>query len=317
MFGPPSRAARRIRTFRAAPFASLCKVCSRLSGGWSCGLPLHAQTDASLLDSFRVPPARLLKQWAGAIASWALTETSRRRIAPVDSGRVYRHRDRGESPESRRARRKREDEESTAGARNPARIVASMPDLLAVASRLRAALLRSLNLCPSLVDAHLACGPHPPRLPPAPEDVAIARQCVCDALNLSPEAGEQHHRSSPLRFRIFEALIESVKDPDWHVAEWLRGGAPLGVTCPVPPGGHFPTIEPGEAPSDAEWARDAPMVDKNHGSFQQPAREQLEQLVEKGFARIYASRAAAEEALGGKCYPAPLGDVVKPLPGGR
>ena len=88
------------------------------------------------------------------------------------------------------------------------------------------------------------------------------------------------------------------------------------MTCPIPPGGHFPPIELEDAPTDADWAREAPVVDKNHGSFQQPAREQLQQLVEKGFARIYSSRAAAEEALGGKCYPAPLGDVVKPLPGG-
>ena len=106
------------------------------------------------------------------------------------AGRVYRHRDRGESPESRKARRKREDEESTAGARNPSRIVNGMPGMLAVASRIRSALLASLELCPALVDCHLACGSDAPRAPPSPEDVAVARREVCGALGLAPEAGE-------------------------------------------------------------------------------------------------------------------------------
>ena len=199
MFGSPTRAARRIRSFGAAPFSALSKVCSRRSSGWSCGQPLHAQTDVCLLDSFRTPPAQLLKRWAGAIAKWALTDTSRRRITAIDSGRVRRHVDRGESPESRKARRRREDEESTAGARNPSRVVAGMPGLLATASRIRAALLRSLELCPTLVDLHLACGSDPPRSAPSSEEVAVARRCVCEALGLPPEAGEQHNPSSPLR----------------------------------------------------------------------------------------------------------------------
>ena len=54
-------------------------------------------------------------------------------------------------------------------------------------------------------------------------------------------------------------------------------------------------------------ARDAPDVDKNHGSFSGPAREQLQQLVDKGFARLYRSRAEAEEALGGQVLPRPPG----------
>ena len=92
---------------------------------------------------------------------------------------------------------------------------------------------------------------------------------------------------------------------------------PLGVTQPIPPGGHFPPVAPEDAPTEQDWVRDAPDVDKSHASFSTPAREQLQQHVDKGFARLYCNRAAAEEALGGKCYPAPLGDVVKVLPGGR
>jgi hypothetical protein len=66
-----------------------------------------------------------------------------------------------------------------------------------------------------------------------------------------------------------------------------------------------------------------PQIRKNHPSFnlldaeeQQPALQQLQALVEEGFGVIYADQEAAEQALGGKCFPAPLGDVVKSNPDG-
>ena len=68
----------------------------------------------------------------------------------------------------------------------------------------------------------------------------------------------------------------------------------------------------------------APVVRKNHPSFAlrdpdgtQPARGELQALLDKGFGRLYGSQAEAERALGGPCYPAPLGDVVKDGPGGK
>ena len=89
------------------------------------------------------------------MAKWALTDTSRSRVAPADGGRIHRHRDRGESPESRKARRKREYEESTAGARNPSKVVSGMPGLLSAATRIRTAILSAMDSCPALVDCHL------------------------------------------------------------------------------------------------------------------------------------------------------------------
>ena len=62
---------------------------------------------------------------------------------------------------------------------------------------------------------------------------------------------------------------------------------------------------------------------KNHPSFnataesgEQPALAQLQELLDLGFARLYSDRSSAEAALGGRCHPAPLGDVVKALPDG-
>ena len=77
-------------------------------------------------------------------------------------------------------------------------------------------------------------------------------------------------------------------------------------------------------PSSVEVLEQAPLLSKNHPSFTatsesgaQPALAQLQELLDLGFARLYSDRASAEEALGGPCYPAPLGDVVKTLPSGE
>ena len=66
-----------------------------------------------------------------------------------------------------------------------------------------------------------------------------------------------------------------------------------------------------------------PPLSGNHPSFNltddkggQPARNELQELVDAGFGRLFASRADAEAALGGPCHPAPLGDVVKLGAGG-
>ena len=68
----------------------------------------------------------------------------------------------------------------------------------------------------------------------------------------------------------------------------------------------------------------APVIKRNHPSFaareadgSQPARAELQGLVEQGFGRLYRTQAEAEQALGGSCHPAPLGDVVKVGADGR
>ena len=97
----------------------------------------------------------------------------------------------------------------------------------------------------------------------------------------------------------------------------------MGVEAPIPKGGHFPAFA-GPEPSPLETFLSAPVVRKNHPSFaaksadgSQPARAELQALLDKGFGRLYRSQAEAEQVLGGRCHPAPLGDVVKDGPGGK
>ena len=127
--------------------------------------------------------------------------------------------------------------------------------------------------------------------------------------------------ASPLRYLLLRAISEEAGDPDKHVTTWLEHGAPLGIEQEIPPGGHFPlhddsTAEPLEVLESAETCRG------NHPSFLaldeqggQPARDQLCELVEQGFGILYTTQSAAEKELGVRCYPAPLGDVVRPVPG--
>ena len=100
------------------------------------------------------------------------------------------------------------------------------------------------------------------------------------------------------------------------------GGRPFGDPLPHSPRRAFP-VGPGCSPSSVEVLEQAPMLEKNHPSFtatsasgEHPALAQLQELLDLGFARLYADRASAEAALGGPCHPAPLGDVVKTLPDG-
>ena len=147
-----------------------------------------------------------MKRLIGLMAQWALTATSRRRVALADGGRIHRHVDRGETPQARKERQDKEDEECTAGARNASDIVATMPETLTTMNLIRDALVEAMRAVPALQDCHLACGESPQRLPPAETDVDTARRLVCAALGLDSEDGQAHHPASPLRYRLFQAF---------------------------------------------------------------------------------------------------------------
>ena len=242
---PAAPTARRI----GAPRASGClaiypsAVWPRRAGGFRAAgraaIPITPRA-ASRIRRVPTPTPLLLQKWAALLAKWALAPTSRSRLQLTSAGRVMRHRDRGESPESRRQRHLREDAACTAGARNPASIVENMPATLAVMSKVRAALLLAIQTFPALRSLHRACGSPASRLPPSDPAVAQARRMVCSAIGLDPKDGELHHPSSPLRYAIFEALVVATGDRDEHPPIWLREGTPLGVLSSIPRGGHFP-----------------------------------------------------------------------------
>merc|ERR1711884_756732 len=81
--------------------------------------------------------------------------------------------------------------------------------------------------------------------------------------------GPSTTRPAPIRYALFEALTDLTGDPDTAPAKWLRDGAPLGVTQPIPAGGHFP-IYAGPPPSPLEVLLNAPVARRNHPSFATP-----------------------------------------------
>ena len=246
MFGSPARGALRLQVFGDLTFAPLSRVCYRTPAGLACGNRLHAQSGfadgAGSPSSARAFPTQFARRFAGVLAQWALTPTSRRRLALTGEGTVHRHVDRGETVEARKARQRREDDECTAGARSPAAIVPHMPKTLEVMSRVRVALFQAMRSTPGLRTCHLACGAAPRRAPPSAADVDVARRAVCTALGIEAARADLHHQASPLRYGLFQALTEATEEKDTAPAEWLRSGAPLGVTQPIPAGGHFPEL---------------------------------------------------------------------------
>ena len=58
-----------------------------------------------------------------------------------------------------------------------------------------------------------------------------------------------------------------------------------------------------------DFLESTPRIDGNHPSFKlleadgsQPALEQLQELIDAGFGRLYADQAAAEGELGARCF---------------
>ena len=97
----------------------------------------------------------------------------------------------------------------------------------------------------------------------------------------------------------------------------------MGLDAPIALGGHFPqqAAQPERRPTDLVPLTDA---DPNHGSFRKTYGSDAEaaglslvrRSVEDGFGELFADRAAAELALGGPVFPAPLGTVSKTKPDG-
>ena len=87
-----------------------------------------------------------------------------------------------------------------------------------------------------------ACGPNPDRAPPLEKSIKKARAKVSEVLGISKRQGESHHLASPWRWKLVDRIQELAGDPDRHVGEWLRDGAPFGVAKEITPGGLLPRI---------------------------------------------------------------------------
>ena len=151
----------------------------------------------------------------------------------------------------------------TAGLRNPARWLAQHPE---VARSVGQALLAARAKDPALRSLHLAGGENPGRVPPPAESIAAARASVAAAVGLQRGEAEGHHSASPWRFNLFRACLALMRDSDHAVVDWLERGAPMGISLPIEPGGHFPRLVEGDVLATEELP--VPQEeDLNHQSF--------------------------------------------------
>ena len=116
-----------------------------------------------------------------------------------------------------------------------------------------------------------------------------------------------------------KAIQERAEDPDTEVTRWLLEGAPFGIAEPIVPGGLFPRIR--EVPTrSALQLQEQDQFVKNHGSFdelvdgEKPALQELQELVDNGFARVCRDEDEAAAWLGARPVISPLGNVVKLRP---
>ena len=166
-----------------------------------------------------------------------------------------------------------------------------------------------------------ACGESPSRDPPKTGTIKKVRQAVGKVLGLSGKQAERCHPSSPWKWQLVRAVQAATHDPDTCVADWLEKGAPFGVAEVIKPGGLLPLVV--EQPTlTADDLYDQVHFTDNHRSFnelvegEQPAMQELTELVNAGFARICADMDDAEAWLGKRPLISPLGNVTKPKPDG-
>ena len=330
MYGSAEKRPARVRCFPRVP-PSLGRTCRwepRL-GRHACGAAEHAALRPGAADaatSLAGHPG-VVEAWARDVAVWAQRgQVTGPRLPPQQAPdrhrRVAPHWTRATFTRTPREQKAMEDAACTAGLRNPAWLVEAPGAQLASAlAPVRQALLAARAARGGLQGLAGACGLAPRRPLPSEEDVAFARLQVGRSLDLSWARADQHHASSPLRHNIFGAVLERLDDSDRVIADWLRDGAPMGVECPIPPGGHFPLVEqerelsPADLPDAYFYRGNHPSFEEFHGELAPPTYTLVKDYLAKGFGQRFKSREEAESVMG-TVFPAPLGNVRKRRPDG-
>ena len=129
--------------------------------------------------------------------------------------------------------------------------------------------------------------------------------------------------SCPWRWRLLGRVMYMCKDPDIYLWRWLSEGVPMGLAQEIRPGGLFPT-QLDEASTSIEQLDASAPCEKNHPSYherygqrQPPSYELLQSQVNSGFALLFHDKGSAEQHLGARVHPAPLGNIAKQKPNGE
>ena len=136
---------------------------------------------------------------------------------------------------------------SIGGMAHAARAVASLPGNLVSCGKVRRVLDAFLWKRPELVDVCVrAIGSEDPAAGPSEEDLDILRSELAEHFGISdfgPTASGDC--TSPIRSSLFSAWAKDAGDPGSVAAEWVRSGAPAGITSQPLLAGVFPLAEPG------------------------------------------------------------------------
>ena len=323
MFGAGYRKPTRLRCWGWRPDV-LDALCTTAGGTNACGRDSHEVLEfggSSTAQAAAYHP-EVCRWWAMEIKDFFSSLPDPLEVRDMaskhDHGRVLRHLLRGSEPESAAERREKEDALSTAGMRNPASLESRWPELWEVGADLRKILLYVRRMMPeAFAGLSGCCGKQPARDPPSDENVAWLRRALEKMLAAPLGAFDFSNDASPWRYGLVQAIQEATKDCDRILPTWLREGAPMGLTKEIQPGGHFPEAVAESSLSVAVLDKIPPRTE-NHPSWNEhyehdepPSYDLLREQVEAGFAILFESREAAEELLGGRVHPAPLGNVAK------
>ena len=197
----------------------------------------------------------------------------------------------GSSDSSKRARKEKENEFYLGGMRNPDLAVAKMHLVRKVGADISRAWNHFIQQNPKALEIAETygggnCQPD--------EAIGKAWTKVMERLLKAKDfddvvVKEEFEFNTPLNTRLWEAWIKASGDPERHVVEWARKGVPLGMNCPIPTCGIFPTM-----PEEDSAMEDAPIMDllqgtKNYSSFYdliEAAEEEIGRYVKKGFAVV-------------------------------
>ena len=69
--------------------------------------------------------------------------------------------------------------------------------------------------------------------------------------SMGGDSRETGRGSSTWRPGLVQAVCEQLGDPEVDLADWLRHGAPLGISRPIVPRGVFPAAPRGQTPRRA------------------------------------------------------------------
>ena len=330
-FGTAYRKNTRLRCYNETPTA-LAKKCAIAGDHFTCGISRaegHRVLEFGGEDTQAAAayPEELCKQWAKVVVDWRCSKvSSRKALGQVrlvqHGGKVRRHKLRGPSDVSTKELREQENQNCLAGMRNAATVVRAWPKLVEVMEPIAEFLGQKIDRVPGFQGLAGCCGSDPVRPPPSETLLSLLRSQVADLLGLTRGAGQANHEAAPWKYEIIEEVGRRAEDPDVHLATWLKDGAPMGLAEPIAPGGLFPEqkeapdIEMEELAASTRWDRNHPSFSEDFGRERPPGLDLLEEYLEEGFAELYENVEVAEQALGAKLHPAPLGTIGKEKPDG-